>query len=100
SNKPDQAIEKLTAYTEKNKDLPALMQLGMIQESQKHFEAARDAYEKVLAVHPNAAIALNNLAVLYSERLGQLDKAYELAKKSTEVAPNEPHLADTLGWIL
>src|SRR5207253_9166563 len=42
---------------------------------------------------------LNNLAVLYSEQFGQLDKAYELAEKAREAAPNEPHLADTLGWI-
>ena len=45
-------------------------------------------------------LALNNLAVLYSDDLGQLDKAYDLAKKAREVAPNDPHIADTLGWIL
>jgi tetratricopeptide (TPR) repeat protein len=45
-------------------------------------------------------LALNNLAVLYSEHLGQLDKAYDLAKRANEAAPNEAHLADTLGWIL
>src|SRR5262245_64291859 len=44
-------------------------------------------------------MALNNLAILYSEHFGQLDKAYELAKKAKEAA-NEPHIADTLGWIL
>src|SRR5262249_10936972 len=78
---------------------PALMQLGMIREQLKHFDAARDAYEKLLTVAPNAPLALNNLAVLYSEHFGQLDKAYELAKRAKEVA-NEPHIADTLGWIM
>src|SRR5262249_42722326 len=66
----------------------------------KNFTAARDAYEKLLTIAPNFPAALNNLAVLYSERLGQVDKAYDLAKKANEAAPNEPHLADTLGWIL
>jgi tetratricopeptide (TPR) repeat protein len=99
TNKQDQAIAKLNAFVEKNKDVPALMQLGLLQESQKHFDAARDAYEQVLSVNPNFAPALNNLAVIYSEHLGQLDKAYDLAKKATEIAPNQPHLADTLGWI-
>jgi tetratricopeptide (TPR) repeat protein len=32
--------------------------------------------------------------------LGQLDTAYDLAKKARDAAPNEPHMADTLGWIL
>ena len=100
SNKQDQAIEKLNAFVEKNnKDVPALMQLALLQESLKHFDAARDAYEKVLAVNPNVPPALNNLAVIYSDQLGQLDKAYDLAKKARELVPNGPHVADTLGWI-
>jgi tetratricopeptide (TPR) repeat protein len=99
SNRPDEAIAKLTAFTEKSQSVPALMQLAMINERLKHFDAARDAYEKVLTVAPNLPLALNNLAILYSEQPGQLDKAYELAKKAKE-ALNEPHIADTLGWIL
>jgi tetratricopeptide (TPR) repeat protein len=102
SNRSEEAIAKLTAFVEQNKAAPAasaLMQLAMINEQLKRFDAARDAYEKVIAVAPNFAPALNNLAVLYSERLGQLDKAYDLAKKAKE-AVNEPHIADTLGWIL
>src|SRR5215472_6413265 len=74
------------------------MQLATIQERLKHFDAARDAYEKVLTVAPNAPLALNNLAVLYSEHFGQLDKAYDLAKEAKGAA-NDPHIADTLGWI-
>jgi tetratricopeptide (TPR) repeat protein len=100
SNKQEQAIEKLNAFVEKNKTVPALMQLAIINDHLKHFDAARDAYEKLLAVVPNFAPALNNLAVLYSEQLGQLDKASDLAKRAREVSPNEPHTADTLGWIL
>jgi tetratricopeptide (TPR) repeat protein len=99
TNKQDQAIANLNAFVEKNKDVPALMQLGLLQEGQKHFDAARDAYEQVLSVNPNFAAALNNLAMIYSEHLGQPEKAYDLAKKAVEIAPNEPHLADTLGWI-
>jgi tetratricopeptide (TPR) repeat protein len=101
SNRQEEAIAKLTAFVENNKGAPAapaLMQLAMINEQLKHFDAARDAYEKLLAVAPNSTLALNNLAVLYSEHFGQLDKAYDLAKKAKEAA-NEPHIADTLGWI-
>jgi tetratricopeptide (TPR) repeat protein len=102
SNRQEEAIAKLTAFVENNKGAPAapaLIQLATIQERLKHFDAARDAYEKVLTVAPNVPFALNNLAVLYSEHFGQLDKAYDLAKKAKE-AVNDPHIADTLGWIL
>src|SRR5262245_2898364 len=71
---------------------------SMIQGRLKHFDAARDAYEKALMVAPNAPFALNNLAILYSEHFGQLDKAYDLAQKAKEAA-NDPHITDTLGWI-
>jgi tetratricopeptide (TPR) repeat protein len=102
SNRQDEAIAKLTAFVEKNKTaqaVPALLQLAMVQQQLKHFDAARDAYEKLLTVAPNVPLALNNLAVLYSEHFGQLDKAYELATKAKEAA-KEPHIADTLAWIL
>src|SRR5262245_20843515 len=101
SNRQEEAIAKLTAFVENNKGAqaaPALLQLATIQEQLKHFDAARDAYEKLVAVAPNSATALNNLAVLYSEHFEQLDKAYDLAQKAKEAA-NDPHIADTLGWI-
>jgi tetratricopeptide (TPR) repeat protein len=102
SNRQDEAVAKLTAFLETNKTAqaaPAMMQLAMIQEQRKDFAAARDVYEKLLSVAPNFPLALNNLAVLYSEHLGQLDKAYELAQKAREALPNNPNITDTLGWI-
>jgi tetratricopeptide (TPR) repeat protein len=100
TNRQQQALEKLNESIEKNKNASALMLLAMLQDQLKHFDAARDAYEKLLTVAPNSPLALNNLAVLYSERLGQLDKGYDLATKAREAAPNAPNIADTLGWIL
>jgi tetratricopeptide (TPR) repeat protein len=104
TNRQDQAIEKLNGFLKENKDqaktVPALLQLAMLQESLKHLSDARDTYEKALTISPNQVFALNNLAVLYSDTPGQLDKAYDLAKKAREAAPNVPNIADTLGWIL
>ena len=99
SNRQDEAIEKLTAFVEKNQTVPALMQLGRIHERLEHFDAARNTYEKLLKVAPQSTPALNQLAILYSERLGKLDTGYDLAKKAREIAPHEPRTADTLGWI-
>jgi tetratricopeptide (TPR) repeat protein len=100
SNRTEQAIETLNGFIEMNKTVPALLQLAKIYEQAKNFPAARDAYEKLLTVSESYTPALNNLAVLYSEHLGQIDKASEIARKARDLAPDEPHLADTLGWIL
>jgi Flp pilus assembly protein TadD len=45
-------------------------------------------------------MALNNLACIYADHLNQLDKAYPLARHASEIAPSDPSVADTLGWIL
>ncbi|MDE2367325.1 MAG: tetratricopeptide repeat protein, partial [Betaproteobacteria bacterium] len=99
SDRAQQAVDKLQQYTKDNTSVAALTELAQIQQRLKHFPEARDAYEKVVSTAPNAALALNNLAELYAEQFGQLDKAYDLAKRAKDAAPNEPHIADTLGWI-
>src|SRR5262249_2518764 len=71
-----------------------------IQQVLEHFPEARDGYEKLISAAPNFAPALNNLAFIYAEKLGQPDKAYDLARRAREAAPADPHIADTLGWIM
>jgi tetratricopeptide (TPR) repeat protein len=66
----------------------------------ENYDKARDTYEKLLALNPNSVVGLNNLAGLYSERLNQLDRAYELAQKARILAPGDGSIADTLGWVL
>jgi tetratricopeptide (TPR) repeat protein len=100
TDRPDQAIQRLNAFVEQNKSVPALLQLASIHERAKNYTAARDAYEKLLAINGNNALALNNLAVVYSERFDQIDKALDLAKRARTNFPNNPNLADTLGWVM
>ena len=66
----------------------------------KEYAKARDLYEKFLATNPDFVLVLNNLANLYSDQLKQPDRALELARKARSLAPTEPAVADTLGWIL
>ena len=98
-NKQQQALDRLDNLAKTN-DVSALMEMALIHTELKDFPAARDAYEKILAFNPNFVPALNNLAYLYSEPLRQPDKAYALAEKARQFQPNDPSIADTLGWIL
>ena len=43
--------------------------------------------------------ALNNLAWNYAEHGGNLTTALTHAKTAQEAEPNNPEVADTLGWI-
>jgi tetratricopeptide (TPR) repeat protein len=101
TNQHQKALANLNQVLEKNpKNVGAQVLVGVIQDQQKDYVAARAAYEKILAIDPKSTIALNNLAYLYSERFDQLDKAYEMAQKARLLRPEDPQLADTLGWIM
>jgi tetratricopeptide (TPR) repeat protein len=103
SGKSQQALERLNGVLAKTNNFDALMQVALIQEQQTNYPAARDAYEKILAGYPNnpkIAPALNNLACLCYEHFDQLDKAAQLADQARRLAPADPSIADTLGWIL
>ena len=79
----------------------ALMTLASIDEKQKDYAGAAKVYEKLLAFKGDSVPALNNLSILlYSERLNQPAQAVELARKARTLAPVNPSVADTLGWVL
>jgi len=78
--------------------LYANLNSGMSLQLKGENEAAIQAYEKVLSVSPNELTSLNNAAWLYS--LEKDPKAEVLAAKAYEIAPNNPAVLDTYGWIL
>ena len=97
----EQALAKLESAIRVNpRSLPALMLSAVIFERRGDLSNARAAYEKVLAVHPRFAPAANNLAYLLAAHGGDKQRALQLAQTAKEVAPDDPHVSDTLGWIL
>lgn len=56
------------------------------------------AYEAILRLGPDNAIALNNLAGLYLH--AEDARARATAEKALKLAPDNPAIQDTLGWIL
>ena len=97
---PQAKSELETIISKSPRNEGALMTLALIKEKQKDYAGAAEAYEKVLAFKGNSMPALNNLSYLYSERLNQSAKALELARKARALAPSNPFVADTLGWVL
>jgi tetratricopeptide (TPR) repeat protein len=96
-----EALDMINLAMAKKPDEPALLMfLATIQTNQKDYPGAATTYEKVLAVNPQYSPAINNLAWLYSDQLGDMDKAYALAQRAHQLLPNDPSTADTLGWIL
>jgi tetratricopeptide (TPR) repeat protein len=74
--------------------------LAGVRERQERFEDAIAVYERVIEKEPENLVALNNLAVLLSEKREDeqsLQRAKGLALKLA--GSDQPALLDTLGWI-
>jgi tetratricopeptide (TPR) repeat protein len=100
SGRYDQALAKTEEALKRNPgNLGALMLAGTLQEGKGDTAKAEAAYAKALEVNPRFAPAANNLAYLLGERGVDMERALQLAQTAREVAPEEPHIADTLGWL-
>ncbi len=75
------------------------VQLALLMEATGRSQQARPIYEQVLKLQPDNPIALNNLAFLLVESGTELDQALTYAQRAKQKLPNDPNVADTLGWI-
>ena len=64
----------------------------------QELDAARAQYETLLENWPNSPGILNNLALIYF-RMG-IEGALAHARRAHDLAPSDPAIADTLGWLL
>jgi Tfp pilus assembly protein PilF len=93
-----QMLEKALATDPEN--LGALMLLSITQDARGDKAKAREGYEKLLAKQPKFAPAANNLAWMLADEGKDLERAQSLAQIARETAPEDPNVADTLGWVL
>jgi tetratricopeptide (TPR) repeat protein len=98
--KPDQALPVIESALKTEKTAAGYQLRGIIQQSKGDPQGARQSYEQALALNPRYAEAANNLAWLLSEKFGDNRKAFPIAETAYGSAPNDPHIADTFGWIV
>jgi len=100
TGEPKRALAQLQSALDRNpKDTMTLMLMATIHSSLKNYDKAKILYEDVLKLNPSMPAALNDLAYLLSEKLNQVEQALPYATKARGLAPNDPGVEDTLGWI-
>ena len=73
------------------------IQVATIYQTNNQKSEAISIYDKLLQSHPDHAVVLNNLALLYLDN-GDV-RALDYAKKAYTLIPSNPGIADTLGWV-
>jgi tetratricopeptide (TPR) repeat protein len=81
------------------KYVPALTVRAGIEEQRGEVKKAVATYGEILQRFPDFAPAQKQLAALYLEDPGALDKAYEFAVKARKTLPDDPELTRILGEI-
>ena len=79
--------------------LPALF-LGDVRIARGEYGGALLAYEETLKRDPENYVVINNIASLAVEHGFDLERAATLAARMYAKYPQDPAVADTLGWVL
>ncbi|MBL8114632.1 MAG: tetratricopeptide repeat protein, partial [Acidobacteria bacterium] len=80
-------------------DPDLLFRLAASLERDKKIPEAVAAFEKLLAVRPDHAPALNYVGYMWAERNENLDKARAYIQKAVDLEPGNGAYLDSLGWV-
>jgi tetratricopeptide (TPR) repeat protein len=82
-------------------DLRAATMLALLNQSSGDIDAAKKVYKYILDKDPKNGLAANNLAWILAEgdKKKDLDEALKLAQTAKDAYPDDPRIADTLGYI-
>ncbi|MBT9612381.1 MAG: PEP-CTERM system TPR-repeat protein PrsT [Burkholderiales bacterium] len=90
---------KLLQWLKENpQDISARNYLADAYLQQKQYKSAAEQYQVMLTQTPQSLIVLNNLAWVYQQM--QDKRALAIAERAHNLAPDNPAVTDTLGWIL
>jgi cellulose synthase operon protein C len=99
TGKAGDAAAQLTRWLDQHpRDVPTRLYLASTQLAAADYRSAMAHYEQILATEPDHVVALNDLA--WSCQQTGDKRALAFAEKAYALAPANPSVADTLGWIL
>jgi len=81
----------------KNTDL--LYDYAMMAEKANNLPVMETALRKIIKLAPNNQHAYNALGYSFAERNIRLPEAYALIEKAMQLAPEDPFIMDSMGWV-
>ena len=80
-------------------DIDLLYEQAMIAEKMSRVDEMERVLRRVIELKPDHHHAYNALGYSLAERNQRLPEARDLIAKAVELAPNDPFIADSLGWV-
>jgi tetratricopeptide (TPR) repeat protein len=94
------AASVLKAATERFKeDTDLLYEQAMMSEKLGRFEEMEAQLRRVIELKPDHHHAYNALGYSFADRNLRLPEAKELIERALKLAPGEPFIVDSLGWV-
>ncbi len=73
---------------------------GDEKSANKQIKSSYKYYDKALRLDRDNSMVMNNYAYFLSENGGDLNRAHDMSKRSTEIEVSNPTYLDTYAWIL
>lgn len=100
ANRVPEGLAVLTKGLERfPEDTGLLYDYAMLAEKANRFDLMENALRKIIKLAPNNQHAYNALGYSFAERNIHLQEAYTLIDKASKLAPEDPFIMDSMGWI-
>lgn len=80
-------------------DADVIYEQAMVAEKLERLDDMEKLLRKVIALKPDNAHAHNALGYSLADRRQRLPEARELVQRALELAPGDPFITDSLGWV-
>jgi tetratricopeptide (TPR) repeat protein len=100
ANRPQEAFKVLETALKAQPDNPDLLyDYAMAAEKLDNLSAMETALRKLIAIAPGNQQAYNALGYSLAERNIRLPEALTLIQKALTLAPQDPFIVDSMGWV-
>ena len=101
ANQPREAFDLIGRALNNMPDQPELLyDYAMVAEKLGRMDLLESNLKKLIQLQPDHAHAYNALGYSLAERNLRLPEAEELIQKALQLAPEDPFIIDSMGWVL
>jgi tetratricopeptide (TPR) repeat protein len=101
ANRPQEAFDLIGGALKKMPDQPELLyDYAMVAENLGRMDLLETNLKTLIRLQPDHAHAYNALGYSLADHNVRLPEAHQLIEKALQLAPDDPFIIDSMGWVL